>query len=195
MHALLRHRPFPRHGEQVAVAAGLQFLSLNGWRADLGASARRCRRRGGAGLRAAQPGQCGGGLAVAASRGQHKTDHPGADLHCPLSAAGGRRLGDFASMDPSQRGSGHLRTKPAAIPSGAMQPPAETAVSDLPASPAVRAGWLLGTGHGRRATPVCCSASARPGADFSSRARLVGSHGWPDGSEAGAGPANRPRPV
>jgi hypothetical protein len=36
MHALLRHRPFPRHGEQVAVAAGLQLLSLNGWRACLG---------------------------------------------------------------------------------------------------------------------------------------------------------------
>jgi hypothetical protein len=36
MHALLRHRPFARHGERVAVAAGLQFLSLNGWRADLG---------------------------------------------------------------------------------------------------------------------------------------------------------------
>lgn len=35
VHALLRHRPFPRHGEQIAVAAGLQFLSLNGWRADL----------------------------------------------------------------------------------------------------------------------------------------------------------------
>lgn len=35
MHALLRHRPFPRNGEQIAVAAGLQFLSLNGWRADL----------------------------------------------------------------------------------------------------------------------------------------------------------------
>jgi prophage maintenance system killer protein len=35
MRALLCHRPFPEHGEQVAVAAGLQFLSLNGWRADL----------------------------------------------------------------------------------------------------------------------------------------------------------------
>jgi hypothetical protein len=35
MHALLRHRPFALHGEQVAVAAGLQFLSLNGWQADL----------------------------------------------------------------------------------------------------------------------------------------------------------------
>ena len=35
MHALLRHRPFPDHGEQVAVAAGLQFLALNGWQADL----------------------------------------------------------------------------------------------------------------------------------------------------------------
>jgi hypothetical protein len=33
--ALLRHRPFPEHGQQVAVAAGLQFLSVNGWRADL----------------------------------------------------------------------------------------------------------------------------------------------------------------
>jgi hypothetical protein len=33
--ALLRHRPFPAHAQQVAVAAGLQFLSLNGWRADL----------------------------------------------------------------------------------------------------------------------------------------------------------------
>ena len=35
VHALLRHRPFPRQNQQVAVAAGLQFLSLNGWRADL----------------------------------------------------------------------------------------------------------------------------------------------------------------
>lgn len=35
LHALLRHRPFPRDCEQIAVAAGLQFLSLNGWRADL----------------------------------------------------------------------------------------------------------------------------------------------------------------
>jgi hypothetical protein len=33
--ALLRHKPFPGHAQQVAVAAGLQFLSLNGWRADL----------------------------------------------------------------------------------------------------------------------------------------------------------------
>ena len=33
--ALLRHEPFPNHGQQVAVAAGLQFLSLNGWQADL----------------------------------------------------------------------------------------------------------------------------------------------------------------
>lgn len=35
VHALLRHRPFARHGEQIALMAGLQFLSLNGWRADL----------------------------------------------------------------------------------------------------------------------------------------------------------------
>ncbi|MGH3397433.1 MAG: hypothetical protein ACRDPO_22350, partial [Streptosporangiaceae bacterium] len=35
MHALLRHRPFPWQAEQLAVAAGLQYLSLNGWRADL----------------------------------------------------------------------------------------------------------------------------------------------------------------
>lgn len=35
VHALLRHRPFPWHSEQVAITAGLQFLSLNGWRADL----------------------------------------------------------------------------------------------------------------------------------------------------------------
>jgi hypothetical protein len=33
--ALLRHRPFPGHSQQVAVAAGLQFLALNGWQADL----------------------------------------------------------------------------------------------------------------------------------------------------------------
>lgn len=33
--ALLRHRPFPRQNQQVAIAAGLQFLSVNGWRADL----------------------------------------------------------------------------------------------------------------------------------------------------------------
>jgi len=37
--ALLRHRPFPVHAQQVAVAAGLQFLSLNGWRADLNPAA------------------------------------------------------------------------------------------------------------------------------------------------------------
>jgi hypothetical protein len=35
MHALLRHRPFPAGGDRIAVAAGLQFLSLNGWRAEL----------------------------------------------------------------------------------------------------------------------------------------------------------------
>ena len=35
VHALLRHRPFPRQTRQVAVAAGLQVLALNGWRADL----------------------------------------------------------------------------------------------------------------------------------------------------------------
>lgn len=35
VHALLRHPPIPGHGQRVAVAAGLQFLSLNGWRADL----------------------------------------------------------------------------------------------------------------------------------------------------------------
>ena len=33
--ALLDHPPFPRHREVVAVASGLQFLSVNGWRADL----------------------------------------------------------------------------------------------------------------------------------------------------------------
>ena len=33
--ALLRHRPFPGPSQQVAVAAGLQLLALNGWRADL----------------------------------------------------------------------------------------------------------------------------------------------------------------
>src|SRR6185312_7002466 len=37
--ALMRHRPFPEHGQQLAVAAGLQFLSLNGWRADLNPAA------------------------------------------------------------------------------------------------------------------------------------------------------------
>lgn len=35
VHALLCHPPLPGHGQRVAVAAGLQFLSLNGWRADL----------------------------------------------------------------------------------------------------------------------------------------------------------------
>jgi prophage maintenance system killer protein len=35
MRALLRHRPFPGRSQQVAVAAGLQFLALNGWQADL----------------------------------------------------------------------------------------------------------------------------------------------------------------
>jgi prophage maintenance system killer protein len=33
--ALLRHRPFPGHSQQVAAAAGLQLLALNGWQADL----------------------------------------------------------------------------------------------------------------------------------------------------------------
>ena len=39
VHALLRHRPYARHGERIAVAAGVQFLSLNRWRADLEPSA------------------------------------------------------------------------------------------------------------------------------------------------------------
>ena len=33
MDALLRHPPFPAHREQIAVAAGLQFLAVNGWQA------------------------------------------------------------------------------------------------------------------------------------------------------------------
>src|SRR3984885_29173 len=33
--ALLRYRPFPDQNERGAVAAALQFLALNGWRADL----------------------------------------------------------------------------------------------------------------------------------------------------------------
>jgi hypothetical protein len=35
MHSLLRHPPLPGPSEQVAVAAGLQFLAVNGWQADL----------------------------------------------------------------------------------------------------------------------------------------------------------------
>jgi hypothetical protein len=35
MLALLNHPPFPRRGGEVAVASGLQYLSLNGWFADL----------------------------------------------------------------------------------------------------------------------------------------------------------------
>jgi hypothetical protein len=35
VHALLRHRPFPSQAQQVAVSAGLQFLAINGWQADL----------------------------------------------------------------------------------------------------------------------------------------------------------------
>jgi hypothetical protein len=35
MRALLCHRPFPGHNQRIAVAAGLQFLALNGWQADL----------------------------------------------------------------------------------------------------------------------------------------------------------------
>jgi hypothetical protein len=35
MHALLRHPPLPGRGEQVAAAAGLQFLAVNGWQAEL----------------------------------------------------------------------------------------------------------------------------------------------------------------
>jgi prophage maintenance system killer protein len=33
--ALIRHQPFPAHGQQLAVLAGLQFLAVNGWQADL----------------------------------------------------------------------------------------------------------------------------------------------------------------
>jgi len=33
--ALLQHPPFPAHREQIAVAAGLQFLAVNGWQAYL----------------------------------------------------------------------------------------------------------------------------------------------------------------
>jgi prophage maintenance system killer protein len=35
MSGLLQHPPFPEHRERVAVAAGLQFLAVNGWQADL----------------------------------------------------------------------------------------------------------------------------------------------------------------
>jgi Clp amino terminal domain, pathogenicity island component len=35
MNALLRHPPFPAHREPMAVAAGLQFLAVNGWQAEL----------------------------------------------------------------------------------------------------------------------------------------------------------------
>jgi hypothetical protein len=35
MRALLRHPPFSSHRQQIAVAAGLQFLALNGWQATL----------------------------------------------------------------------------------------------------------------------------------------------------------------
>jgi hypothetical protein len=35
LHALLRHPPVPNHSQEVAAAAGLQFLAVNGWQADL----------------------------------------------------------------------------------------------------------------------------------------------------------------
>jgi prophage maintenance system killer protein len=35
MSGLLQHPPFPEHRQRVAVAAGLQFLAVNGWQADL----------------------------------------------------------------------------------------------------------------------------------------------------------------
>jgi prophage maintenance system killer protein len=35
VNGLLQHPPFPEHRERVAVAVGLQFLAVNGWRADL----------------------------------------------------------------------------------------------------------------------------------------------------------------
>lgn len=35
MSGLLQHPPFPDHRQRVAVAAGLQFLAVNGWQADL----------------------------------------------------------------------------------------------------------------------------------------------------------------
>jgi prophage maintenance system killer protein len=35
LHALVRHRPLRRGNQQVAMAAALQFLALNGWQADL----------------------------------------------------------------------------------------------------------------------------------------------------------------
>lgn len=35
MHALVRHHPVPGHGGEVAMAAALQFLALNGWQANM----------------------------------------------------------------------------------------------------------------------------------------------------------------
>jgi prophage maintenance system killer protein len=35
LHALVRHQPFRRGNQQIALAATLQFLALNGWQADL----------------------------------------------------------------------------------------------------------------------------------------------------------------
>jgi hypothetical protein len=53
--ALLRRRPFPGHNQQVAVAAGLQFLALNDWQADLDPPRSRLGRHRGPGLRTAEP--------------------------------------------------------------------------------------------------------------------------------------------
>jgi len=50
---LLRHPPFPGHSHQVAAAAGLQFLAVNGWQADL--DPRAADRRAEPGQRAAYP--------------------------------------------------------------------------------------------------------------------------------------------
>jgi prophage maintenance system killer protein len=74
MRSLLQHPPFPEHRERIAVASGLQFLSVNGWQADL------------------EPPQAAALVVQCLASGRIEPDDMAAWLAARLSAAGVRRI-------------------------------------------------------------------------------------------------------
>ena len=85
--ALLRHKPFPGHAQQVAVAAGLQFLSLNGWRADLNPPATAVVVVEALASGRLAPGDAAAWLAPRLSRARRAAGRSGRGLPVPVPAA------------------------------------------------------------------------------------------------------------
>jgi len=97
MRALLRHRPFPGHSQQIAVAAGLQFLALNGWQADLDPPGAALVVVEGLASGRLSPADAAAWLSARLSAGSHQTPIREAPMRSLLS---GRR---FRAIDPRPR--------------------------------------------------------------------------------------------